>query len=160
MYAHDRLGAPACAIEDVPVGEVMHAGFIGCALETPLREVARLMAENRVHCVVGFGDLAEDDTCLWGVVSDLDLVSALASGASGQTSAGEIATTEVATVRPHESLRKAAQIMNDHEITHVLVLAAGSDRPVGVVSTLDIAAHVARLDAGGGGPGGRAGGAL
>ena len=143
MRSHDQLRTPARAIEDVSVDQVMHAGFVGCPLETPLTEVARLMAEHRVHCIVGFGDLAEDDTCLWGVVSDLDLVSALASGASGATSAGEIATTEVATVRPHDSLSHAAQIMSNHEITHVLVLAHRSDKPVGVVSTLDIAAYIA-----------------
>ena len=143
MRSQDLLGTTARAIEDVPVEEAMHAGFIGCPLETPLREVARLMAEHRVHCIVGFGDVAEDDTCLWGVVSDLDLVSALASGASGSTSAGEIATTEIATIRPRDSLRRAAEIMRDHEVTHVLVLARQCDRPIGVVSTLDIAFHVA-----------------
>jgi len=145
VRSHEQLGVVSeHAIDRIRVDQVMHDGFIGCPLEAPLSEVARLMADHRVHCVVGFGDMAEDDTCLWGVVSDLDLVSALAGGASAATSAGQIATTAVAIVRPHDSLRQVAEIMKDRGTTHVLVVAEGSDRPIGVVSTLDVAAQVAR----------------
>jgi CBS domain-containing protein len=121
----------------VAVEDVMHIGFVGCALETPLRSVATLMAEHHVHCLVGFGDQADDDTRLWGVVSDIDVVAALAAGADGVT-AGEISTSEAVTIAPHETVRHAAELMRDHEVSHVLVVDGVSDRPVGVVSTLDV----------------------
>jgi len=127
------------SLEAVAVERVMHAGFFGCPLETPLRSVARLMAEQRVHCLVGFGDLAEDDTRLWGVVSDIDVVAALAAGGE-LTTAGEIASTELVTIAPHESARRAAELMRNHEVSHLLVVTGASDRPVGIVSTLDLMA--------------------
>jgi CBS domain-containing protein len=116
----------------------MHPGFVGCALETPLTSVARLMAQHRVHCIVGFGDVTEDDTSVWGVVSDRDVVAALASGEA--VTAGAVAATEVVTVSPDDTLRHAAQLMRDHDVSHVLVVDPRSDRPVGILSTLDIAA--------------------
>ena len=57
------------------VSEVMHKGILSCDRDASLREVARTMAEKRVHCVVvesGSGDAGP----LWGVVSGLDLVTA------------------------------------------------------------------------------------
>jgi CBS domain-containing protein len=119
------------------VEQVMHVGFVGCPLETSLREVAALMAEHRVHCVVGFGDIADGDTRLWGVVSDIDVVSALAADEDDAT-AGEVASTEVVTVRPSKTIRRAAELIRDHEVSHLLVVNGVSDRPIGVISTLDV----------------------
>jgi CBS domain-containing protein len=129
---------------DFPVERVMHAGFVSCALETPLTAVARLMARHRVHCIVGFGDATEGDTSLWGVVSDVDLVAALAAGDEALT-AGEIAATEIVTVLRHDSVRHAAELMRDHGVSHVLVIDPGSDRPLGILSSLDLAALMGGL---------------
>jgi CBS domain-containing protein len=125
------------SLDDVLVEQAMHRGYVGCALETPLRDVAALMAAHRVHSVVGFGDIADGDTRLWGLVSDIDVVSALAAGEDDAT-AGAVASTEVVTVHPNESVRRAAELMRDHEVSHLLVLNGVSDRPIGVISTLDV----------------------
>ena len=125
------------SIDDVLVEQAMHRGYIGCALETPLRDVAALMAAQHVHSVVGFGDIADGDTRLWGLVSDIDVVAALAAGEDDAT-AGAVASTEVVTVHPNESVRRAAELMRDHEVTHLLVVNGVSDRPIGVISTLDV----------------------
>jgi CBS domain-containing protein len=74
----ENLARPAeVDLGQIPVAEAMHHGVLTCALETPLREVARIMAEHQVHCVVAC-DESEDwsRVALWGVVSDLDLVGA------------------------------------------------------------------------------------
>ena len=133
------------SVADVPVERVMHEGFVGCALETPLSAVARLMARHRVHCIVGFGDVTEGDTALWGVVSDLDVVAALAAGNQALT-AGQVAATEIVTVLPHDSVRHAAELMRDHGVSHVLVIDRGSDRPLGILSSLDLAALMGGLE--------------
>jgi CBS domain-containing protein len=125
------------SLDDVLVEQAMHRGYVGCALETPLRDVAALMAAHRVHSVVGFGDIADGDTRLWGLVSDIDVVSALAAGEDDAT-AGAVASTEVVTVHPNESVRRAAELLRDHEVSHLLVLNGVSDRPIGVISTLDV----------------------
>jgi CBS domain-containing protein len=134
-----RIVNPSTSLEAVPVESVMHVGFFNCPLDTPLRSVARLMAERRVHCVVGFGEESDGDPRLWGVVSDLDVVTALAAG-DGLATAGEIASTEAVTIQPQESVLAAAELMRDHEVSHLLVVHRGTDRPIGIISTLDVMA--------------------
>jgi len=138
--------AQSTPLDTVPVERIMHLGFVGCPFETPLVNVARLMAQHRVHAIVGFGDVTEGDTQLWGLVSDIDVVAALAAG-GGATTAGEIAASEVVTIAADDPVRRAVELMNDHQIAHVLVVDPGSDRPLGVVSTLDIAALVGDVEA-------------
>ena len=123
----------------VTVGEVMHRGLIAAAPQTSLLDVAESMAQNRVHCVVVEGlarDGAEQERLVWGIVSDLDLMKALAGG-RGEASAGELAATEIVTVDPAEGIDQVARLMAEHESSHLVVVEGG--RPVGVVSSLDIA---------------------
>lgn len=134
-------------LDHIRVGEAMHRGVLGCPFDTPLAEVARLMATHRIHAVVGLGDLADDETRLWGLVSDRDVVAMAAAGGDVESqSAGVSATTEVVTIGPHDSMRRAAQLMHEHGLSHVLVVEPGVDRPIGVVSTLDVAAAVGGLE--------------
>jgi signal-transduction protein with cAMP-binding, CBS, and nucleotidyltransferase domain len=138
----DLTPTPHRSLDEVRVDEVMHRGVITCPVETPLSTVARLLAEHRVHCVVGYGDTTEDDTGVWGVVSDHDLVSLAAVENLEGHGAFEAAATEPVTVPPAAPLRRAAQLMREHGVSHVLVEEQGADRPIGVVSTLDIAAVI------------------
>ncbi len=117
------------------VSDVMTPGVISCGPETPLRTVARMMATYRVHAVVVFDDAD------WRIVSDLDLVAS-ASAADDRT-AGAVSASPLITVTPDETLERTAQLMAEHETAHVIVRDAGADRPLGVVSTLDIARALA-----------------
>lgn len=132
--------APAVlTLDSARVEDVMRSGVYTCSFETPIATVARMMAAHRVHCVVGLGDVTEDDTRVWGLVSDADVVAAAATDHEHATAGGS-AATEVVTVSPHEGLRRAAELMSEHGLSHLLVAEPGSDRPIGVISTLDIAA--------------------
>jgi CBS domain-containing protein len=117
------------------VRDAMHAGLITCSRDTPLMDVARLMAVNRVHAIV---TVEEDGSEPWGIVSDLDLVSVFSTG-EGRT-AGDAAATDVLPVAPDDTLDHAAQLLSEHETTHLVVVEPDTKRPVGVVSTLDVAA--------------------
>jgi CBS domain-containing protein len=123
------------------ISEVMHPGVIDCPPQTPLREVASLMAENSVHCVVVDG-LARGphhtERLVWGVISDVDLMRAAGAGRM-EGEAGEIAATEIVTVDPHEDIQRAAQVMGEHECSHLIATEPDSGRPLGVVSSLDVA---------------------
>lgn len=119
----------------VRVRDCMHTGVFTCAPDDPLRHVATMMTSHKVHSVVittGAGDRPI------GVLSDLDMVTALAAGAD--CTASEAAATETVTVSSHEPLMAAAQLMSEHGVSHLVVLDRASGYPVGVVSTLDIAA--------------------
>jgi len=129
------------SLDEMRVEDVMHRGVVSCTLETPLRTVARTMAARRVHCIVGVGD-ASEDTTLWGVVSDRDVLAAAAVGDVDQCDAGSCVGTDFSTVTPDSTVRDAAKLMNQHGLSHLVVVRAGSDRPLGVISTLDIAGAV------------------
>jgi CBS domain-containing protein len=119
----------------VRVHEAMHHGIIGLHPETPLRAVAATMAEQHVHAVAvvepGNGDRPI------GIVSALDVVAAAAS--TSEQTAGEVAATEVLTVSSGEPLDHAAQLMSEHELSHLIVTDPASGHPIGVLSTLDVA---------------------
>ena len=53
--------------------------------------------------------------------------------------AGEVATGEVLLARPDERLPDVAARMVEHGTSHAVVVEPGTGRPVGVLSTLDIA---------------------
>jgi len=126
------------------VSDVMTEELITCAPSTPLRGVARLMAAHRVHSVFVFDYGSDDDELpeLWGIVSDLDLVAAAWADVDDQT-AGESAVTPLVYVRADDDLRHAAQLMTESGVSHLAVVDSRTRRPVGVVSTLDIARAVA-----------------
>jgi CBS domain-containing protein len=81
----------------------------------------------------------------WRLVSDLDLAAAAMDGSTGGVTAGQIASTPGVCVRPTDTIARAAQLMRDYETHHLVVLDRGADRPVGIVSTLDVADVVAEL---------------
>jgi CBS domain-containing protein len=131
--------SPQIDLSQRTVGEVMRLGVVTAEPDTPLSEVARLMSAYRIHAVV-VGGLNEGvrGTCLvWGVVSDLDLARAVASGQ--EATAGQVAATEPLTASPFDSLADVAQVMADHEVAHLVVVDAKVAEPMGMISTLDVA---------------------
>ncbi len=128
------------------VRDAMHPGVVDCTPQTPMHEVGKLMAEHDVHCIVVDG-LARGahgaEQLVWGIVSDLDLATAAASGRLDEQ-AGEFAATEPVAVGPDEDLHQAAQLMAEHDCSHLIVTDEATCRPVGVLSSLDIARALAR----------------
>ena len=100
---------PTCApLGGLTVAAGMTSGLISCAPETPLRNVARLMATHRVHAIFVFDYGYEDDetTELWGLVSDLD-VAAAACGDIDKWNARDSAVTPLVTVASDSTLERA-----------------------------------------------------
>jgi CBS domain-containing protein len=135
---------PSLDFATARVADAMTTGVISCSPETPLRSVARIMARRHVHAVYVFDYGLEDDESveLWGLVSDLDLVAA-ARGEIDRKVARESSVTPLVTVRSDDPIEHAAQLMVEHEVSHVAVIDPATGRPVGVLSTLDVARVVA-----------------
>jgi CBS domain-containing protein len=133
-------GGLAPSLDEARVGDFMHGMIVTCASSTPLAEVAERMAAQRIHCVVVLQVFGRDEGLErgWGIVSDLALVEAAAAG-EGALTAGEIAASPPVTIDRDEPLARAAQLMAERNSSHLVVVAADQERPVGVVSTLDIA---------------------
>ena len=128
------------AFSTLRVVDAMTSGLISCTPDTKLRSVAAIMAERRVHAVYVFDYGFEDDETieLWGLVSDLDLVAA-ARGDIDQRTARDSSVTPLIHVFADDSLERAAQLMAEYGSSHLAVLDQETRRPVGVLSTLDIA---------------------
>jgi CBS domain-containing protein len=120
------------------VADVMHTGLVACDPSAPLTEIARILAEERIHCVMvhGIERTRAGERLTWGIVSDRDLVRALDTTEGGVT-AGRLAVTALLTVEPDETLDRAIRLMASYDVTHVVVVE--HDYPVGIVSALDVA---------------------
>jgi CBS domain-containing protein len=132
-------------LRSIAASDAMHAGVLSCPPETPLRDVARMMARYAIHAVAVYTEESEADEAigLWGIVADEDLVRAAAEGDLESHTAGGTARTPLVMIYPHESLQRAAELMREHRVTHLLVVSSESERPLGVISTLDLARAVA-----------------
>lgn len=133
----DRMGTTT-------VAELMHPGIVSCSQAATAAEVARIMAACKVHCVAVMG-LSQDerrDPLIWGIVSDLDLVGALATPDGGRTAA-DLAHQPVITARSTMSVRQGAQAMATYHVQHLVVVEPDRLMPVGVLSTLDVARYMA-----------------
>lgn len=126
------------------VADVMHWGVVSCPATASLDTVAALMSRERVHCVVVLE--GSDTTSLWGVVSDLDLVAAASVRLLAEQHAAGSAMRPAVTIAPGEPLGVAARLMTRAGIAHLVVVDPVDRRPVGVVSTLDLAGALAAVD--------------
>jgi CBS domain-containing protein len=122
----------------VRVSDAMHHGVLSCAPATSLGDVARIMAEHRVHCVV-VHEGGQPDAGAWSVVSDRDLMAAAAADRTDEPTAGSVAGTSVPRIGSAEPLMRAAQVMAEHDVSHLLVVGEANGRPEGVLSSLDVA---------------------
>jgi CBS domain-containing protein len=122
--------------EHATVGDAMRQEVIYCPPEASLRTVAQIMAEDRIHCVV----VGTDEG--WGVVTDQDLLRAAERGIDA-LSAGDVMAGDLPTVAVDEPLDRARRLLVEHEVSHALVVEARAGRPVGVLSTLDVASVLA-----------------
>lgn len=120
------------------VGDAMRAGILSCPPDTSMEAVARIMATNHVHAVVvtGLGGGAP-----WGVVTDRGLLAV--AGDAANRLAGSCAATGVPIVHPDEPLAGAVDLMARQGLSHLLVGEGDPARPIGVLSSLDVAGIVA-----------------
>ena len=134
MYTDPREAITAWRVLDV-----MSTPIRICTPDLPVEEAAALMAGERIHCLAVVEvpeDPAEPDRFL-GVLSDLDLVRAL-DGPSAGGAVGELADAPVESVAADAPLREAVHQMHASRAQHLVVVARGSGRPVGMLSTLDV----------------------
>jgi len=135
------------ALRQLRVVDAMHPGLISCSLDTPLRTIARMMATYRVHAILvtSHGEEALPGGRTWGIVADTDLLRAAERGDLDEQTAQAIAAAPAVTIAGGDELGHAAQLLSQHGLSHLLVIERDSHRPIGVLSTLDIARALAGL---------------
>jgi CBS domain-containing protein len=142
MASDTRMGGGPVTFETGRVSDAMTWGVLACTRDMPLEVVARMMSAHRVHAVVVVGAPDRDDELspLWGVISDLDLITAVAKGKHTRKTVVDAARPTTVSVGPDDSLRQAAELMTRERTAHLVVVDPRLGSPVGVLSALDLAA--------------------
>ncbi len=131
------------AFEDARVVDAMHAGVISCPPDASMTTVARMLAMNHVHCIAVEGlDPQTGGDAVWGIVSDLDIVRA-ADRQGAEPTAAELAHTAPPTIAAGAPLADAASLMAERSVHHLVAVSGSPPRPVGILSSLDIAGVLA-----------------
>lgn len=131
------------SLQQATVADAMHPGILSCHPDASITEVARMLATKHVHCLAVIGVSHQDPVCgVWGIVSDLDLVRA-GIDQGEEATARDLASQPLVTVAPTTPLRTAAELMLRHQTSHLVVIDPEAERPVGVLSTLDVAGVLA-----------------
>ena len=131
------------SLQRATVSDAMHPGIIACEPDASLAEVSQIMAKHHVHWVAVIGISHDDPPCgVWSVISDLDLVRA--GIRDGDTaSARALARQPLITVEPSMALRTAGELMLAHGVSHLVVIESETQRPIGILSSSDIAGVLA-----------------
>lgn len=131
------------SLEYATVADAMRPGILSCEPDATLSDVATMMATDQVPYVAVVGISHEQPECfVRGIISDLSLVQAgIADGA--EPTARELAKEPGFVVEPDTPLREAVREMLARGVTHVVVADPIAKRPVGMLSTLDVAGVLA-----------------
>ena len=120
------------------VGDWMHAGVVSCPTDASLTEVARIMSDHRVHSVA-VADIEHGRPWgTWHMISDAALMDAIASGE--HKTAMQVAGPDAYTISAGASVHEAARVMVEHRVSHLVVTHESAGYPIGIISTLDVAA--------------------
>lgn len=142
------------------VGDVMTPNPYTVTPQTPLQEAIKLMAEKHISGL----PVVNDQGLLVGVISETDLmwqetgvepppyIMFLDSviylqnparyekeihKALGQT-VGEVMTDKPISIKPHQALREAAQLMHDQKIRRLPVIDQTQGKVIGIITSGDI----------------------
>jgi signal-transduction protein with cAMP-binding, CBS, and nucleotidyltransferase domain len=100
------------------ISELMHTPAVTCGPNDTVAEVARLMADRGVGCVV----VVDPAGALTGIVTDRDLaLRVVGEGRTAEVAVESVMTRDVATVSPHAPVETAAQIMQKRDVRRLPV---------------------------------------
>jgi CBS domain-containing protein len=127
--------------EHARVSDAMRPRVLTCDPQTDMVTIAQGMASEHVHAIVVLRETIDAAGAIghrpWGIVTDRDVLRCAAEIAD--RTAEDIALGGVLTVHPDDRLQDVAERMLDQHTSHAVVVEPRTDRPVGVLSTLDIA---------------------
>jgi len=111
---------------------------------TTMLDAAKLMVDNNMGLLVICD--TKEGTKLLGVISERDIMKAIASGKTLNTAVDEVSTKHVITAKASSDVAEAAKAMNKNRIRHVVVVDEHG-KPIGVVSMRDLVGERATLTA-------------
>ena len=126
------------------VSHILTRALVTIGVRETALTAAKIMVQNNIGLLVVTDSRAGGK--LVGVVSERDIIRAIASGRTLETPVDEVCTKNVVTVRGDSDVAEAAKAMNQRAIRHVVVVD-DSNKAVGVVSMRDLVGERATLTA-------------
>ncbi len=114
------------------VGDLVKRSPITVNERSSIREAAKVMSSNRIGLLVVTDSRGE----IKGVVSERDIVKAVARGEDLDLSVMRIATKNVISLERDAGIEKAAHLMSENRIRHLVITEKG--KLYGVISVRDI----------------------
>ncbi|MGA8856570.1 MAG: CBS domain-containing protein [Candidatus Bathyarchaeia archaeon] len=126
------------------IGDILQRPLVMIPSGTTMLDAAKLMVDNNMGLLVICD--AKERTNLTGVISERDIMKAIASGKKLNAAVDEVSTKHVITAKASSDVAEAAKAMNKNKIRHVVVVDE-QGKPVGVVSMRDLVGERATLTA-------------
>lgn len=128
---------------EISVGQLMTAEPIVVKVDTPLAEVAAVLARHHISGV----PVIDADGELAGVISQTDLLRARAIEHLWSSWPGlrarHLMSHPAITVGPETSIEDAARLMEDQRVHRLVVVAEDTHQPIGVLSVSDLLVSMA-----------------
>jgi CBS domain-containing protein len=102
-----------------------------------------MLATYRVHALLVHRRPHDANGSAWGVITDADVIRASESGDLASQPVRSAVAAPLRTVTPREPLARVARQMVEDGLSHVVVVDGVPPRPLGVLSTLDVARALA-----------------
>jgi CBS domain-containing protein len=116
------------------VQEAMTSNPTAITPDTTVQEAARLMKTEDVGAL----PIVEDGR-LTGVITDRDLaIRGIAEGRGAETTVRDLASKDIVTIDPQQSLEEAARVMAEHQVRRLPVVEEDG-RLVGMLAQADVA---------------------
>lgn len=129
-------------IKDIPVDRLMSSDLVTVTPDTPIEGAGETLIEHGIGSLM----IVDADDGLVGIVTSTDFVDIVTTGTStGDSTVADYMSEDVVTVDIDDSIGDAAAKMISTDIEHLPVEDDGS--VVGMLSTTDLTAHLAYLEA-------------
>lgn len=126
------------------VRDVMRKGLLTCNPDTPLGQVATLLAQRRVHALIVSNPTGDP----LGLISDFDLLAGEWLSVDQETlttmkrlTARDLMTAPIDTLEADATVEQAARVMLEKKVHRLMVTEGG--KGIGVISISDIVASIA-----------------
>ncbi len=129
------------------VRDLMHPGVFTCQPTATLGQVAVLLTQNKVHALI----VSDREGRPLGVISDYDLLAGEWLSVDDESlttmrklTAYDLMSYPVDTVEADTPIKEAAHLLIEKDINRLLVTDQG--KPVGIISTTDFIASIAKQE--------------
>jgi CBS domain-containing protein len=127
---------------DVFVGQIMTEELVTVERSQTLADASVAMTDDGIKSVV----VSDPDGRPIGILTSTDFLRMAADGNDPiETSVSEYMTADIVTTTADTTVNEAANLMMNHDISHLPVVR-NDDRLTGIVTTTDVATYVSDLE--------------